>query len=73
MVTLIGHEKNSLAKCMVVRTLKVESGPILGFRLDDLIGGMDPHNDALSIQAIVAKYDVAQIFIDTSNSVNILF
>lgn len=32
-----------------------------------------PHDDALVVQATIANYEVAQVFVDSGSSVNILF
>ncbi|XP_073154002.1 uncharacterized protein [Henckelia pumila] len=52
----------------------VRKGPTLSFGPDDLKGLSDTtHNDALVIRALVANYNVARIFVDSENSVNVLF
>ncbi|XP_073131635.1 uncharacterized protein [Henckelia pumila] len=52
----------------------VRTGPTLSFGPDDLKGLSDTtHNDALIIRAMVANYNVAQIFVDFGSSVNVLF
>ncbi|XP_073132167.1 uncharacterized protein [Henckelia pumila] len=52
----------------------VRTGPTISFGPGDLKGLSDTtHNDALVIRALVANYDVAQIFVDSGSSVNVLF
>ncbi|XP_073152948.1 uncharacterized protein [Henckelia pumila] len=51
----------------------VHTGPTLSFGLEDLKGVSTNHNDVLVIKAMVENYDVAQIFVDSSSSVNVLF
>ncbi|KAL8519988.1 hypothetical protein ACS0TY_010792 [Phlomoides rotata] len=52
---------------MGVRALKVEHDPEDGA---DIQGS---HNDALDITTDITNYDVAQIFVDTGSSVDIMF
>lgn len=61
------------AECIVVGVMEVESEPVQGFESSDLEEVATPHNDSLVIRAIVANYDVARVFVDASNSVNVLF
>ncbi|XP_075504382.1 uncharacterized protein LOC142541807 [Primulina tabacum] len=47
--------------------------PVISFGPEDLRGVSLPHNDALVIQARVAKYDVHRVFVDNGSSVNVIF
>lgn len=49
------------------------AGPVLRFGPQDLEGVITPHNDALVIRATVTYYEVAQVFVDSGSSVNVLF
>lgn len=57
---------------MTVSEVTALSRPVLSFNCQDL-GVSVPHNDALVIHAIVANYEVAQVFIDTGSFINVLF
>ncbi|PIN22389.1 hypothetical protein CDL12_04895 [Handroanthus impetiginosus] len=50
-----------------------DRSPIIQFGPKDLAGLHSPHQDALVISANIANYDVARVFIDCGNSVDILF
>lgn len=52
---------------------KVLKDPVISFGLVDLEGVITPREDALVIWDTIANYDVAQVFIDSGISVNILF
>ncbi|XP_073283409.1 uncharacterized protein [Primulina huaijiensis] len=47
--------------------------PVISFGLEDLIGILTPHNDALVVRPTIANYEVAMIFIDNRSSLNVLF
>ncbi|XP_075504440.1 uncharacterized protein LOC142541868 [Primulina tabacum] len=49
------------------------SESVISFGPEDLKGVNLPHNDALVIQARVANYDIMRVFVDSGNSVNIIF
>ncbi|XP_073024349.1 uncharacterized protein [Primulina eburnea] len=46
---------------------------VISFGPEDLKGVSCPHNDDLVIQARVANYDVMRVFVDSNNSVNVIF
>lgn len=50
-----------------------EDAPIINFRLANLEGVTTPHKDVLVIRATIVNYEVAQVFVDSESSVNILF
>ncbi|XP_074579566.1 uncharacterized protein LOC141836059 [Curcuma longa] len=52
---------------------RIMEGPIIGFGPQDLEGVETPHDDALVIQATIANYNIARIFVDTGSSVNVIF
>lgn len=52
--------------------MEAPRGPTIGFGPEDLLGP-PPHTDALVIQATIANYLVARVFMDMSSSVNIIF
>lgn len=58
---------------MVVEESLIRMGPILDFGLQDLQGIAIPYNDVLVIQSTMANFDVARVFIDVRNLVNVLF
>lgn len=64
---------HSRTECLAVDIPKKEFGPVLGFGPENLRGIVISHNDALIIQEIVVNYEVARVFIDAGNSVNVLF
>ncbi|XP_042467528.1 uncharacterized protein LOC122050709 [Zingiber officinale] len=49
------------------------AGPVINFGPQDLEGLELPHDDAFIIKAIIANSRVARVFVDTGNSVNVLF
>lgn len=48
-------------------------GPTISFRPKDLEVVSIPHTNALVICATIANYDMAQVFVDTGSSIDILF
>ncbi|XP_073033890.1 uncharacterized protein [Primulina eburnea] len=57
----------------ISRGADLPQDPVISFGPEDLRGVVTPHNDALVVMATIANYDVARIFIDNGNSVNVLF
>lgn len=55
-----------------IRT-KIGRGPIISFGTKDLVGVTIPHANALVIQATIANYEVARIFMNIGSLVNIIF
>ncbi|KAL0413233.1 UNVERIFIED_CONTAM: hypothetical protein Sradi_1525000 [Sesamum radiatum] len=51
----------------------VEDAPIIQFGTAKHSGPKNSHNDTLVITALLANYEVRRIFIDSGNSVDILF
>lgn len=47
--------------------------PIISFGLLDLEGVTIHHDDVLVIQTTIANYNIVRVFVDSRNSVNILF
>lgn len=56
---------------MAISILKTRMGPVLRFGPIDLEGMATP--DALVIQTTIANFDIGIVFIDASNSINILY
>lgn len=52
---------------------RVEEDPIISFRVANLEGVITPHENALVIRETITNYDVARVFVDSRNSMNILF
>lgn len=73
-----GHSNRARKACewwLEVYRVKgeVPRGPVISFGLEDLLGVNTLHSDALVIQAIIANYLVARVFVDTGSSINIIF
>lgn len=51
---------------------KIQTKPVITFALEDMLEVSDPHNDDLVIQANISSYEVAQIFVDSGSSVNVV-
>ncbi|XP_075500068.1 uncharacterized protein LOC142538641 [Primulina tabacum] len=66
------RKSRSMRDCMEVEGMK-RNEAVISFGPEDLKGVNLPHNDALVIQARVAKYDVMRVFIDSGSSVNVIF
>lgn len=58
---------------MTVSEVEAPVVPILWFSPRDLEGVSIPHNDTLIIQAIVATYEVARVFVDVRSSIKVFF
>lgn len=52
---------------------KIRRGPVINFGPKVLVRVTTPHTDALVIQATIANYEVARVFVDTRSFVNIIF
>lgn len=50
-----------------------EKGPVISFGPMDQDGLNLPYNDTLVIRARVANYEVQRVFVDSENSVNVIF
>ncbi|XP_073304645.1 uncharacterized protein [Primulina huaijiensis] len=62
----------SRIECMEVEGVR-KSEVVISFDPEDLKDVNLPHNDILVIQAKVANYDIMRVFIDSGNSVNVIF
>lgn len=51
----------------------MDEDPIINFGSTNLEGEITPHKNTLVIQVTIANYQVAQVFVDSGSSINILF
>nr|XP_023913403.1 uncharacterized protein LOC112024984 [Quercus suber] len=54
---------------------RVKSGtkPVLGFSDEDMVGTIQPHNDALVITLRIEGYDVKRVMVDQGSMVEIMY
>ena len=57
----------------MLKRVKMDIPPILGFSDEDKMGTIQPHDDALVVTLRIGGYDVKRVMIDQGNAVEIMY